>query len=274
MRFVNAGGAEIPALGFGVFRMSGDEIETVVPVALEAGFRHFDTAQIYGNEAALGRVLADSGMQRSDLFLTTKVWVENYSAERFLASVDESLENLKTDRVDLLLAHWPGNSVPVAEQIAWLNAVQASGRARFIGVSNYNNHQLREAIDTSDAPIVTNQIEKHPYLDQSAMHALATETGMALTAYYSMADGAVARDVRLKKIGQKYGKSAAQVGLRWLIQNGWIALSKTARPERVAENFNIFDFTLSELDMAEIATFARPDGRLVNPDGLTPDWTA
>jgi len=274
MQTILAHGAAIPALGFGVFRMSEREVERVVPAALEAGFRHFDTAQIYGNEAALGRALQTAGARREDLFLTTKVWVENYSPQKFAASVDESLDKLKVDRVDLLLLHWPGAEVTIAEQIAMLNAVQAAGKTRFIGVSNQSIAQLRESIALSKAPIVTNQIEAHPYLDQRGMAQAAKAPGVALTAYYGMADGAVPRDPVLQEIGAKYGKSAAQVALRWLVQQGFVALSKTARPERVAENIDIFDFLLSGEDLAAIGRLARPNGRLVNPPGLAPAWNA
>ncbi|WP_288949702.1 aldo/keto reductase [uncultured Paracoccus sp.] len=274
MQYMKAHGAEIPALGFGVFRMSDTEVEAVIPAALEAGFRHFDTAQIYQNEAALGRALVSAGAKRDELFLTTKVWVDNYSADRFAASVDESLDKLGVDQVDLLLAHWPGNTVPVAQQIEWLNEVQAAGKTRFIGVSNYNRSQLREAISVSEAPVVTNQIEIHPYLDQSAMLGLAAETGTALTGYFGMADGAVPGDELISQIGAKHGKTAAQVGLRWQIQQGIIVLSKTAKPARVAENFDIFDFTLSDDEIKAIGGLARADGRLVSPEGLAPDWAA
>ena len=274
MQTVTAHGAAVPALGFGVFRMSDAEVERVVPAALEAGFRHFDTAQIYQNEAALGRALQAAGARRDDLFLTTKVWVDNYSADAFAASVDESLDRLKVDQVDLLLLHWPADQVPIAEQIERLNAVQAAGKTRFIGVSNQNIAQMRESIERSAAPIVTNQVELHPYLPQHALTAAAKEAGVAVTAYYSMADGAVPKDEVLQRIGARYGKSAAQVGLRWLIQQGYIALSKTANPARAAENIAIFDFALDDADMAAIAALARPDGRLVSPAGLGPAWDA
>jgi 2,5-diketo-D-gluconate reductase B len=272
MNIVKAHGAEIPALGFGVFRMSEAEVETVIPAALEAGFRHFDTAQVYKNEAALGRALQKAGAHREDLFLTTKVWVDNYSDKAFATSVDESLDKLKVDRVDLLLAHWPGDKVPVADQVRWLNAVHAAGKARFIGVSNYNVAQLREAMTLSAAPIVTNQIEAHPYLDQRRVAEAARAAGVAITAYYGMADGAAPRDPALIAIGGTHGKSAAQVALRWLLQTGFVALSKTAKPARVAENFAVFDFTLSDAEMAAIGRLARPDGRLVSPPGLAPAW--
>lgn len=274
MLTVTAQGAEIPALGFGVFRMTDAEVERVVPAALEAGFRHFDTAQIYQNEAALGRALERAGSRRDELFLTTKVWVDNYSEGKFAASVDESLEKLKVDQVDLLLLHWPADKVPVAEQIAMLDAVKTAGKTKFVGVSNQNIAQMRESIERSSAPIVTNQVELHPYLPQRALVAAAKAAGVAVTAYYSMADGAVPQDRLLQEIGAKYGKSAAQIGLRWLVQQGFVALSKTANPARVPENIAIFDFTLDEADMAVIAGLARPDGRLVSPPGLAPDWDA
>lgn len=274
MQTINSHRAAIPALGFGVFRMTDAEVESVVPAALEAGFRHFDTAQIYQNEAALGRALEKAGAKREDLFLTTKVWVDNYSQEKFSASVDESLDKLKTDRVDLLLLHWPADKVSIADQIGMLNAVHEAGKTRFIGVSNQNIAQLRESIALSKAPIVTNQIEVHPYLDQSAVAAAAKAAGAAIAAYFGMADGAVPRDPVLQAIGAKYGKTAAQVALRWLIQEGFVALSKTAKPERVAENIDIFDFLLSGEDVAAIRKLARPDGRLVSPPGLAPAWDA
>lgn len=272
MQTVTAHGAAIPALGFGLFRVPDEEVERVVPAALEAGFRHFDTAQIYKNEAALGRALQAAGARRDELFLTTKVWVSKYSPEKFTASVDESLDKLQVDQVDLLLLHWPSDRVPIAEQIAMLNEVHAAGKTKFVGVSNQTMAQLRESVERSAAPIVTNQVELHPYLPQDGLAKAAASHGVALTAYYAMADGAVPRDEVLQRISKKYGKSAAQVCLRWLVQQGHVVLSKTARPERVKENIAIFDFTLDQADMADIAGLARKDGRIVNPEGLAPEW--
>lgn len=214
MKTVNVHGASIPVVGFGVFRMSDVEVERAVPAALEAGFVHFDTAQIYGNEAALGRAIEAAGAKRGDLFLTTKVWVDNYTPEKFTASVDDSLEKLKTDHVDLHLLHWPGETVSIRDQIEMLNAVQAAGKTRFIGVSNQNVEQMKASIAFSLAPIITNQVEVHPYLDQSTVAHAAKTAGVALTAYYGMADGAVPSDPVLQKIGGSHGKSAAQVALR------------------------------------------------------------
>ncbi len=167
MDIVTANGAALPALGFGTFRMPGEEVLKILPLALKVGFRHVDTAQIYGNEAEVGEVIASSGIARPDIFLTTKVWVDKFAHKDFIPSVDESLKKLRTDYIDLLLLHWPQSPVPLAEQIGALNEVVKAGKVRHIGVSNYNTALMGEAVALSDAPIVTNQIEYHPYLDQS-----------------------------------------------------------------------------------------------------------
>jgi diketogulonate reductase-like aldo/keto reductase len=273
MHRVKANGADIPALGFGTFRMPGEDVLRIVPKALDVGFRHIDTAQIYGNEAEVGSVIARSSVARQDIFLTTKVWVDKFRHDDFIASVEESLKKLKTDYVDLLLLHWPKMEVPLAEQIGALNEVRKAGKVRHIGVSNYNIQLMDDAVALSDAPIVTNQIEVHPYIDQSKVMAAAKETGMSITSYYAMADGKVFEDDVLKELGAKYGKSVAQIVLRWVIQHdGLIALSKTVGEERVVENFDIFDFEISTADMQAISALARPDGRIVSPDGLAPVW--
>ncbi|EGP57864.1 oxidoreductase [Agrobacterium tumefaciens F2] len=270
---VTANGASIPALGFGTFRIPGPDVLRIVPHALKAGFRHIDTAQIYGNEAEVGEAIAGSGVARGEIFLTTKVWVENYKHDAFLASVDESLRKLKTDYVDLLLLHWPSDAVSLAEQIGALNDVRDAGKVRHIGVSNFNTALMTEAVSLSKAPIVTNQIEYHPYIDQDVVIAAAKAAGMSVTGYYGMADGKVFADPVLKDIAASRGKSVAQVVLRWLMQQqGVVALSKTVSEARVDENLAIFDFTLSADDMAAIRALAKPDGRIVSPDGLAPVW--
>lgn len=273
MHNVKANGADIPALGFGTFRMPGEDVLRIVPKALEIGFRHIDTAQIYGNEAEVGSAIAGSSLPRHDIFLTTKVWVDKFRHDDFIASVEESLKKLKTDYVDLLLLHWPKMEVPLAEQIGALNEVRKAGKVRHIGVSNYSTRLMADAVALSDAPIVTNQIEVHPYIDQSKVISAAKETGMSITSYYAMADGKVFEDDVLKELGAKYGKSVAQIVLRWVIQqDGLIALSKTVGEKRVVENFDIFDFEISTADMQAISALARPDGRIVSPDGLAPVW--
>ncbi|APG83802.1 2,5-diketo-D-gluconic acid reductase B [Sinorhizobium americanum CCGM7] len=276
MHAVNSNGANIPALGFGTFRMSGAEVLRIVPQALKIGFRHVDTAQAYGNEAEVGEAIHRSGIPRADIFLTTKVWVDRYRHDDFLASVDESLRKLKTDHVDLLLLHWPGGSdVPMAERIGALNEVRKAGKVRHIGVSNFNTAQMQEAVRLSDAPIATNQVEYHPYLDQTKVLQTARQHGMSLTAYYAIANGKVPSDQLLNDIGHRHGKTAAQVVLRWLVQQqDVIALSKTATEARLEENFAIFDFALTREEMAAVRGLARADGRIVNPAGLAPVWDA
>lgn len=273
MKFVTANGATIPALGFGTFRMPGAEVLEVVPEAIRKGFRHIDTAQIYGNEAEVGQAIAASGVARSDIFLTTKVWVDKYQRDAFVRSVDDSLKKLRTDNVDLLLLHWPNDAVPLAEQIGVLNEVKKAGKVRHIGVSNFNTTLMAEAVKLSDAKLVTNQVEYHPYLDQTAVLQAARKAGMSVTAYYAMADGKVISDPVLKAIGASHGKTAAQVVLRWLVQqDGVVTLTKTSTLSRLPQNFAIFDFDLSADEMAAIHALATPGGRIVSPGGLAPVW--
>ena len=272
MKFVSANGASIPALGFGTFRVPGPDSERMVSRVLVNGYRHIDTAQIYGNEAEVGEGIRRSGVARGDIFLTTKVWVENYKRGAFLASVDESLKKLKTDYVDLLLLHWPNQAVPLAEQIGALNEVAKAGKVRHIGVSNFNTDLMREAVKLSSLPVVTNQVEYHPYIDQTPVLHAAKQLDMSVTAYYAMADGKVFEDTVLKTIAAKHGRSIAQIVLRWIVQQDVIALSKTVSEQRARENAAIFDFELSSDEMSAIHALANPDGRIVSPEGLAPAW--
>ncbi|NTE85697.1 aldo/keto reductase [Agrobacterium rubi] len=273
MHTVTANGANIPALGFGTFRMPDDDVHRILPQVLKLGFRHVDTAQIYKNEASVGEVIANSGIARGDIFLTTKVWVDQYKHADFIKSVDESLKKLKTDYVDLLLLHWPKSDVPLAERIGALNEVHKAGKVRNIGISNFNVALTEEAVKLSDAPIANNQIEYHPYLDQTKVIEAARKNGISVTAYYLMADGKVPHDAVLKDIGATHGKTAAQVALRWAVQQpDVIALSKTATESRLTENYDIFDFELSSDEMKAIFALAKADGRIVNPGHLAPEW--
>ncbi|WP_312804731.1 aldo/keto reductase [Agrobacterium cavarae] len=273
MQTVNANGANIPALGFGTFRMPEEDVHRILPQALKLGFRHVDTAQVYKNEAAVGDAIAKSGVSRGDIFLTTKVWVDQYKHDDFIRSVDESLTKLKTDYVDLLLLHWPKSDVPLAERIGALNELHKAGKVRNIGISNFNVALMDESVRLSDAPIANNQIEYHPYLDQTKVIEAARKHGISITAYYLMADGKVPKDEVLRDIGAKHGKTAAQVALRWAVQQpDAIALSKTATESRLPENFDIFDFDLSDEEMKAIFALAKKDGRIVNPGHLAPEW--
>lgn len=273
MHTVSANGANIPALGFGTFRMPDADVHRVLPEALKIGFRHVDTAQIYGNEQAVGDVLKASGIPRADIFLTTKVWVDKVGHDAFIGSVDESLKKLKTDHVDLLLLHWPQSKMPLADRIGALNELVKAGKVKHIGVSNFSTALMDEVVKLSDAPIANNQVEYHPYIDQTKVIKKARETGMSVTAYFLMADGAVMGDQVLKDIGAKHGKSVAQVVLRWAVQQkDVIALSKTATTSRLTENFDVFDFALSLDEMEAIHALARANGRINDPSHLAPEW--
>jgi 2,5-diketo-D-gluconate reductase B len=275
MHEVIANGAKIPAIGFGTYGMARPDMQRMIPAALNGGFRHIDTAQIYRNEAEVGECTVSSGIPRSELFITTKVWVANYPASRFASSVDESLRNLRTDYIDLLLLHWPHNDVPLAEQIGLLNETVRAGKVRHVGVSNFNRQLLHQAISLSATPLVTNQFEYHPYLNQSLLAGATRKAGLAVTAYCAMAVGRVLGDPTITEIAASHGRSIPQVVLRWLIQqSNVVALSRTTNPDRLAENLAIFDFELGEDEMAAMQTLARPNSRIVNPPGLAPAWDA
>jgi diketogulonate reductase-like aldo/keto reductase len=245
----------------------------MVPVALKAGFRHIDTAQIYRNEGEVGECVAASGIPRAEVFITTKVWVTNYPPRAFAASVEESLRKLRTDYIDLLLLHWPNDSLPLGDQIGALNAVARAGKVRYIGVSNFNRALMAQAIALSETPLVTNQFEYHPYLNQSLLIDATRGAGLAVTGYCGMAVGRVLSDPVLAAIASRHRRSIAQIVLRWLIQqDGVVALSRTTNESRLAENLAVFDFELDAADMAAIHARAQSGSRIVDPPGLAPDW--
>lgn len=275
MHAVVANGAKIPAIGFGTYGMERRDMLRMIPAALKGGFRHIDTAQIYRNEEEVGECISASGIPRSEVFVTTKVWVANYPESRFAASVDESLRKLRSDYIDLLLLHWPHQSVPLAEQIGLLNEIVRTGKVRHIGVSNFNRRLLEQAVGLSAVPLVANQFEYHPYLNQSRIVDATRQAGLAVTAYCAMAVGRVLTDPAIAEIAESHGRSIPQVVLRWLIQqDGVVALSRTTNPERIAENLAVVDFELREDEMAAIQTLAKPNSRIVDPPGLAPVWDA
>jgi 2,5-diketo-D-gluconate reductase B len=258
MHVVEANGASIPALGFGTYRLADDEAERLVGEALGVGYRHVDTARMYRNEAGVGRGLRRSGVDREEVFLTTKVWPDDFERDRLLSAVRDSLSKLEVEHVDLVLLHWPSRSVPLEETIAALNEARERGDTRHIGVSNFDPDLLSRAAGLGDAPLVNNQVEYHPFKDQSPALEAAREMGMSLTAYSPLAKGRVSGDATLREIGAAHGKNESQVALRWLVQQeGVIAIPKTASPERCRSNFEIFDFELSEEEMASISTLLR-----------------
>lgn len=257
MEVVKIGDAEIPVLGLGTWPMRGRSCGNIVTEALALGYRHIDTAQMYGNEADVGAGLRASGVPREQVFITTKVERELASAKRMPKSVEKSVRRLGLDHVDLLLIHWPNSRVPVAETMACLSEMKRRGLARYIGVSNYSPDLLDEAVRTSPEPIVTNQIAYHPFIDQSKLVAAIQSHGLATTAYSPIARGRVAGNRVLEDIASAHGKTAAQVTLRWLVQQrDVIAIPKSSRVERLRENLAIFDFVLSQDEMSQIFALA------------------
>jgi diketogulonate reductase-like aldo/keto reductase len=246
--------------------VTGNEARTMVAGALEAGYRHIDTAQIYENESEVGAAIAASGIPRDELFITTKVWTKRFHEGDLQRSVYESLDRLGLDHVDLLLLHWPMPEPPLEETIAALNEVHARGLTRSIGVSNFPVVELRRAVELSAAPIVTNQIEYHPFLTQRAQIAEMERLGSTITAWSPLARGRIADDPEILAIAQAHGRTAGQVTLRWLLQQpGTIIIPQTSKPDRMAENLDIFDFELTDEQMARLHALGSPEGR-------TGDW--
>jgi 2,5-diketo-D-gluconate reductase B len=257
MKDIAVKGTRVPALGFGTWALSGRACYDAVRTALELGYRHIDTADMYGNETEVGRAIRESGLAREDIFLTTKVPPGKLRAPDAKRCAEESLRRLGLDHVDLILVHWPNSAVPLGETLDAFAEIQASGRARHIGVSNFPVSLLREAVARHGADLLCDQVEYHPFLSQQSVLAQARAYGMMVTAYSPVAKGRVARDARLAAIGRKYAKSATQVTLRWLIdQDGVAAIPKATSRAHVAANLDIFDFTLAEEDRATIASIA------------------
>ena len=267
-----AHGAEIPAIGFGTSGM-GDVRAEHIATALQAGYRHIDSAWKYGTERAVGEGMRASGVPRSEVFLCTKVSHENLHAADFARSVDESLEKLGVDYVDLLLVHWLEKNTPLAETMGALARAKREGLTRHIGVANFNIAMLDEAIRLCPEPMVTLQVECHPYLDQSKVIAACRERGLVLTAYCPLARGGLVNDPVLAEIAERTGKTFAQVALRWLMQQGIIAaIPRSSNPVRIAQNIDVFDFELSDDDMRRIGNLKKPNGRIANPAGRAPQW--
>ena len=275
MHRVAANGADIPALGFGTWELRGATAQRLVEAALAIGYRHLDTAQMYGNEAEVGAGLRASGLPRDQVFVTTKVWPDRFRAGDFERSVEESLRRLRLDAVDLLLLHWPSREVPLAETMEALGRVHAAGKARHIGISNFTAAMIDEAVALSTAPLATDQVEYHPMLSQRAVLRGCRRHGMALTAYCPLARGRVFGDPILKRIAEAHGRGAGQVALRWLVQQeGVVAIPRSSSEEHARSNFAIFDFALGEAEMAEITAIGAPAGRVVNVAGVAPAWDA
>jgi len=233
--------------------LRGRTCARIVEQALRLGYRHVDTAQIYDNEREVGEGLRGSGVKRDDVFVTTKVWTTHFRAKDLERSAKESLARLRLTEVDLLLLHWPNPQVPLAETLGALARVRQAGLARHIGISNFNVALIEEALAACPEPLACDQVEYHPYLDQSGVLEACVRHGMAFVAYSPIAKGRIKNDRVLARIGERYRKTAAQVCLRWLVQQNVSAIPRTSKLERLQENLDIFDFELSDEDMREIS---------------------
>jgi diketogulonate reductase-like aldo/keto reductase len=268
---VEAKDAKIPAIGLGTMTLKGDVCVNAVSDALGMGYRHIDTAAFYGNEAEVGEGIRKSGVARGDIFLTTKVRHSDLAAGTFEASVEASLEKLGLPYVDLLLIHWPSPELRPADYIPRLCGAKRKGQAKHIGVANFTKALLDEAEKAADEPLVNNQIEVHPFLDARAIVADCKRRGISVTAYCPLGRGRIPGNAVLERVAKTHGKSEAQVALRWLVQQEIIPIPRTATPEKLKQNLDVFDFMLAESEMADIGKLAVPNGRIVNPP-QAPKW--
>ncbi len=273
MHTVIANGAEIPAIGLGTWTLSGSSCTELVAHAISAGYRHIDTAAMYENEREVGEAIRHSGIARDELFVTTKVWWTDIASGDLERSAQASLERLGLDQVDLLLIHWPNPQIPLKESITALNAVRDGGLTRHIGVSNFPTVLLSEAVHFSDAPLVANQVEYHPYLGQGAVYQACRSAGMSMVSYCPLCrGGALFEETAVRAAAERHSKSAAQIVLRWHVQqDGVVAIPRTQRKERQVENLDVFDFVLSNREMEQISALSLRNQRVCDFD-FSPDW--
>jgi 2,5-diketo-D-gluconate reductase B len=264
MEAVTANGASIPLLGLGTWDLRGRACARIVEQALRLGYRHIDTAEMYDNEREVGEGLRASGVSRKEVFVCTKVWPSHFAPPALERAAKESLVRLRLTEIDLLLLHWPNPQIPLSETLGALCRLKQMSLARHIGVSNFTVTLIEEATRLASEPLVCDQIEMHPFLDQSKVIAAARQHGMAIVAYSPIARGNAKNDSVLVRIGKAHGKTAAQVSLRYLVQQSIPVIPRTSKVERLSENMAIFDFELTPAEMAEIAALSRRDGRIVD----------
>ena len=261
---VEAKGARIPLLGLGTWELRGRACARVVEQALRLGYRHVDTAEMYDNEREVGEGLHASGVKRNEIFVTTKIWPAHFAPRELERAARDCLVRLRLSEVDLLLLHWPNPQIPLAETLGALSKVRRDGAARNIGVSNFTVALIEQATKLSSEPLVCDQVECHPYLDQTKVIAACHRHGMAVVAYSPIARGNARNDEVLKRIGAAHQKTAAQVCLRFLVQQNIVVIPRTSKVQRLKENSAIFDFALGKSEMDEIAALARHDGRVID----------
>jgi len=273
MQFVEAHGARIPQIGLGTMTLKEDVCVQAVKTALQVGYQHLDTAAFYGNEKEVGEGLRASGVKRDSVFICTKVRENNLTAENFVKSLDQSLANLQLPYVDLLLIHWNNKDIPFKISVGALCQAKKDGKAKHVGVANFTTKMLDEAWAVTSEPLVCNQIEVHPFINQDKVLAATKKHGMAVVAYVPIARGKVPGADALERIGKAHGKSAAQVSLRYLVQLGCCSIPRTATPAHLKENLDVFNFKLSDAEMAELKKLNATNMRVVNPPHA-PVWDA
>jgi 2,5-diketo-D-gluconate reductase A len=260
-------GVEIPQLGFGVFQIEPEHTRDATLAALDIGYRHIDTAEMYGNEKQVGEAVRASGIARSDVFVTTKLNNNRHAYDDALGAIDRSLDDLGFDHVDLFLIHWPLPAVgDYVETWAAMEEIYRAGKARAVGVSNFQAHHLSRLLERSGLVPAANQVEVHPYLIQDEVRAFDAEHGIATEAWSPIAQGRVLDDPVIVRIAERHGRTPAQVTLRWHIQRGDIIFPKSVNPSRMAENFDIFDFELSQEDVNDISGLDRNERTGPDPD--------
>lgn len=265
-------GVQVPTIGFGTWPLKGDQCVDAVRTALDIGYRHIDTARMYGNETDVGRAVASSGIDRQNIFITTKIWPDDLAYADVMHCADDSLRNLDTEYIDLLLIHWPSKSIPLDETLRAFEEVKEAGKAKLIGVSNFNTALMTEAVEECGTDIACNQVEYHPFLPQNRVLSRAHGYGMMITAYMPLAKGKVAQHPTLIEIAENYDKTAAQVALRWLIQQGPLAVIPKAGSEtHCRENFDVMDFELSGQEMSRVSALTAENNRLAD-FSLGPIW--
>lgn len=264
-------GIDLPRLGLGTYRMQGDICRAAVESALSLGYRHIDTAEMYGNEDAVGAAIADSGVARKDLHVTTKVWHENLAPDAIFRAIDASLKKLRLDHVDLYLVHWPSRTMNLAAVFETLEKLRAEGRTRAVGVCNFNLSLLRQTVDDIKAPIACNQIEYHVMLDQTPVRSYLAKKNIPVVAYAPLAQGRAASNEALTSIARKHGATAAQVALKWLLdQDDVAAIPKASRAESQQANLDALKLQLDDDDRKMIAALPKTQ-RFVNPS-FAPVW--
>ena len=270
---LSANGAHIPAIGLGTWTFSDATAAELVPQAIASGYRHIDTAAMYDNETGVGEGIRAGGVPREQLFVTTKVWYTDIAEGDLQRSIEASLARLGLDHVDLALIHWPSRTIPLRDSIRALNDVRDRGYARNIGVSNFPSALLERAVQLSDHPIACNQVEYHPFLNQNRVMAACRAHGVAMIAYCPLARGSeLGSEPAIAAAAKRLDQSPAQIVLRWHVQQPGVgAVPRSSKPERIAENLQVFDFELSEDDMAAISALAPRNLRICD-FGFSPDW--